>query len=304
MQIKPFDAKSSDITSIISGFSAMGGTARELHAGCRLALEMIKDDECTRLLSISGPAVAIGLKKLFVYSVNKGWFGTIITSGANIVHDLVDAHGGRHYLAQPGESDAFFRKKNFGRIGNIVIDMNDFAKVERTLTKVLAPLNGQQIGISELLDAIGAQLPKGSLLRACHDKKVKVYSPGFQDSMLGLHLMFARKKPVIDAISDMPSLANKIYDSKRIGALMLGGGIPKHFAMGSTVLKEGLDYAVNITTGVEYDSSLSGAGLSEGISWKKVKGRYATIHGDYSILFPLLYTYLAANVKGPNVKMS
>jgi len=51
-----------------------------------------------------------------------------------------------------------------------------------------------------------------------------------------------------------------------------------------------LDYAVYITTAVEYDGSLSGARVREGISWGKVseKAKYVTIEGDATILLPLM----------------
>ena len=296
MLIKPFKNDRPDISSLVSGFSGMGGSARDFYGACSVSLAMLRDKECTRILSMSGPAVAIGLKVLFVRSVRRGWFHLLVTNGANLVHDLIDAYGGSHFTAE--KSDAFYRSRNFGRIGNVVVDMKHFEKVERELDKIIAPLEGQRLGISDFIGAISARAPKGSLMRTCHDCKVKIYAPGFQDSMLGLYLLFARRKPDISTISDMPALADIVYDSRRMGALMLGGGIPKHFAMGSTVLKEGLDYAVNITTGVDYDASLSGAGLSEGVSWKKVqgRGRYATVHGDYSVYFPLLYSYLRAKL--------
>jgi len=88
----------------------------------------------------------------------------------------------------------------------------------------------------------------------------------------------------------MKELADIVYDSKKTGAIILGGGISKHYTIASNLLRGGLDYAVQITTAQPYDGSLSGARLNEAISWGKVKeeGVISTIQGDATIIFPLL----------------
>ena len=75
---------------------------------------------------------------------------------------------------------------------------------------------------------------------------------------------------------------------------MIGGGISKHHTIWWNMFKDGLDYAVGITTAVEYDGSLSGARLKEAVSWGKIKekARYITVEGDATVLLPLLVATL------------
>ena len=91
-----------------------------------------------------------------------------------------------------------------------------------------------------------------------------------------------------DAVSDF------VHSSKRLGALMLGGGISKHHTIWWSQFKEGLDKAVYITTAPEWDGSLSGARLREAVSWGKVKedADYVTIEGDATVLLPLMIASL------------
>ncbi len=72
---------------------------------------------------------------------------------------------------------------------------------------------------------------------------------------------------------------------------MLGGGISKHHTIWWNQFKNGLDYAIYMTTAVEWDGSLSGARLEEAISWGKVKpkAQQITVEGDVTVLLPLLY---------------
>ena len=90
----------------------------------------------------------------------------------------------------------------------------------------------------------------------------------------------------------MKELANMVLSAKRTGALILGGGISKHYTIASNLLRGGLDYSVYITTASAYDGSLSGAFPREAKSWGKIKekGSTSVVYGDATILLPLLYS--------------
>lgn len=99
---------------------------------------------------------------------------------------------------------------------------------------------------------------------------------------------------IVDSFLDESLLSDLVSDSKSTGALVLGGGVSKHHVLWWNQFRGGLDYAVYITTAVEYDGSLSGARVREAISWGKVKerARRVTVDGDASVLVPLLYAAL------------
>ncbi|MDO8055813.1 MAG: deoxyhypusine synthase family protein, partial [Candidatus Hermodarchaeota archaeon] len=123
-------------------------------------------------------------------------------------------------------------------------------------------------------------------------QNVPIFCPGILDSMLGLHIaLYSQMHPLkLNGLKDMEILYEHVHKAKRIGAIILGGGLPKHFTLGANILRGGLDSAIQITTAHEEDGSLSGAKLQEGISWGKVsaKATFETVIGDATVLFPLI----------------
>jgi deoxyhypusine synthase len=109
--------------------------------------------------------------------------------------------------------------------------------------------------------------------------------------MLGIPLwMYSKRNPLkIDPLLDFDLFSNIVFEAKKTGAIILGGGIPKHHTQYMNTLREGLDTAIQISTARTEDGSLSGAPLRESISWGKLKGnKTSTIFGEVTIVFPLL----------------
>ena len=94
----------------------------------------------------------------------------------------------------------------------------------------------------------------------------------------------------IDVTADMDRLADIVWESKKTGGIILGGGTAKHHLLGINIVHGGLDYAVYVSTGSEYDGSLSGARPKEAKSWSKLKenANNVFVEGDATIIFPLI----------------
>ncbi|MFW9960103.1 MAG: deoxyhypusine synthase family protein, partial [Candidatus Thorarchaeota archaeon] len=89
---------------------------------------------------------------------------------------------------------------------------------------------------------------------------------------------------------DLRILGEIITEQKKTGAIMLGGGLTKHFTMGSTILRGGLDLAVQITLDRPEGGSSGGAPLVEGVSWQKMQteANFENVIGDATVIFPLI----------------
>ena len=82
--------------------------------------------------------------------------------------------------------------------------------------------------------------------------------PGPMDGAVGSQIwLFANRRSDfrVDVIKDEKRLADIVFDAKKTGALVIGGGISKHHTIWWNMFKGGLDYACYITTAVEYDGS-------------------------------------------------
>ncbi len=252
--------------------------------------------KATIFLGLSGPLTASGLRNIIADLISSNYVHVIVTSGANVVHDMVEAFHGRHHIGSFSADDVELRGKKIGRIGNVFAKFSDFETFEKEVQKIFSSIEENKrknLSVKELLWEIGSKIKdKNSFLRAAYQKKVPVFSPAITDSMLGLQLFFFSQKQelVLNVVKDMNDLADTVFAAKKTGAVILGGGVPKHYILGANLLRNGIDYGIQITMDREEAGSLSGAKLEEGISWGKVKTKsnLVTVIGDTTVLFPLL----------------
>ncbi len=257
--------------------------------------EMIKKD-VTIFLGISGPLVPSGLRNVIADLINSGYVSAVVTSGANVVHDMIEAQNGVHYVGDFRADDRALLKEKIGRIGNIFIKDKHFQDFEDHLQKILSDIDPEKlknISIVELLWEIGARTKdKNSVLRAAYKNKVPVFSPALVDSVMGLQLfMFSQRNEfLLNAVKDVKELTDIVFTAKKTGAIILGGGVPKHYILNANLLRQGIDYGIQITMDREEAGSLSGAKLEEGISWGKAKAqsKIVSLVGDVTVLLPLL----------------
>jgi deoxyhypusine synthase len=147
---------------------------------------------------------------------------------------------------------------------------------------------------SEIIRYIGSHLNESSFLYWAFKNNIPVFVPGIVDGAVGNQIWLfnqSHKDFKIDILKDQTKLSEIIFDSKKTGAFMMGGGLSKHHTLWWNQYRGGLDYAVYITTASEWDGSLSGAPVAEAISWGKVtiQAKQITIHADVSTVLPFIY---------------
>jgi deoxyhypusine synthase len=280
--------------------------AGRLGRAASIVTRMFDDADCFKFLSLSGPMVPGGLRKIVSHLVSLGKVNAIVTSGANIVHDLVEAYGGRHHRVPSDRNDEQLREAGMGRIADLYVQEEHFETLERRVYDFLDALPEEQmtsLAPSEFLAHLGHTLTdKESVVFQAAQNGVPIFSPGLMDSMLGLHMYTysTMKQFSLDFVKDLRILGEIVTEAKRTGAIMLGGGLTKHFTMGSTILRGGLDMAVQVTLDRPEGGSLGGAPLVEGVSWQKMQAEamFETVIGDATIIFPLLTMGALARLKG------
>lgn len=268
--------------------------AGKLAKATYLFADFIKDDDTSIFLSIAGPLVPGGLRKIIADLIKEGFIDVLITSGANITHDLVESFGGRHYKGIHADDEELCQQ-GMGRIGDLYTKSEDFEVFETKISEILSKIAEKKkiISISEFLTEIGNLIEdENSILKIAAKKGVPIYAPGLIDSMLGLQLwMFTQDKEFhIDAVGDMHEFSDIVFESKKVAAVLLGGGLPKHYTLASNLLKGGVDAAIQVTMDRSESGSLSGAPLEEAKSWAKAKAgsSLVTVVGDVTIIFPMM----------------
>ena len=284
------------IIDLINQFDESGvlGAGRVARA-CNILADMIQDDDMNVFMSLGGPLIPGGMRNVVTKMIDDGHVDLIVSSGANITHDLVEAFGGSHYRHE-GRDDEDLNADGIGRIADINVGSDDFTVFETEIIKIFEKISSKKkvVSIQELLYEIGLLVEdENSFVATAARNNVPIFAPGLIDSMMGLQLwIFTQDHDfTISAVGDMPYLSDIVFESEKVGAILLGGGLTKHYTLASNVIKGGLDAAIQITMDRPESGSLGGAPLEEAKSWAKARcgSSLASVVGDVTIIFPLIY---------------
>lgn len=285
------------VSKLVEAYGLMGGFSSRFIARAKdIAVEMFSDDKCVCFLSFTGNLIATGLRGVISELISKGLVDVIITTGGAVDHDIARSFGGKYFHGSFDLDDVMLSELKIHRLGNVLIPLDSYGPLIESVTwrfmKEIIVVK-RKFSVRELLMEFGKRISdENSFLRQAYLKNVPVYVPGIVDSAFGTHLfMFSQSHDFsVDLFEDMKELSNIIFEAGRSGALIIGGGISKHHVIWWNQFKGGLDYAIYVTTAMEYDGSLSGAKVREAISWGKVKPRakHVTVYGDATIILPIL----------------
>lgn len=263
-----------------------------------IVAEMFSDPDYTLFLSLSGPLVPGGLRLVFTDLIKEGFVDAVVTNGSNMVHDLLEAMGRHHFIGAVNVDDEKLYEKGINRAYDIYMESEGFQELDAFICAILDQIPEERrtgISINGLLREIGLRLEDvDSILYNAARKNVPIFSPGFLDCMLGIPLWMYSKRSrlVINPLKDFDLFADIVYDAKKSGAIILGGGTPKHHTQYMNTLRDGVDAAIQISSARVEDGSLSGAPLKESITWGKLKGEKinmtSTIFGEVTTIFPLI----------------
>ena len=285
-----------DSQRLIGGFSA-----QHMIQGIDILKEMLDDKDSFNFFSFPADIVATGLRGMIADSV-KHFDALMITCGT-LDHDLAKAYGGKYSLGTFEVDDNKLKEMDIYRLGNIFIGSEQYGlTVEKYFAEIMNDIYKSkdyktEYSPSELLREFGKRMKDpDSIIRQAYLNNVPMYCPGIVDGAFGTQIaLFSQDHNFkLNLLKDELELSNISFDNKVTGALMLGGGISKHHVIWWNQFKGGLDYAVYVTTASQYDGSLSGARLTEAVSWGKVKEKahYTTIDGDITIILPIMFSYL------------
>ena len=290
-------------------YKSGGFTAKKVAVGVDILEKMIKEKNCIRFLSFPACICSTGVRGIIKDMLKHNLFDVIITTSGTLDHDLARVwrdyyHGS--FLAD----DIELHRMGINRLGNIFIPNECYGEIlEKKIQPILDKLfeKKKKWSTKELAWEFGKQLEKEkngreSILYWSWKNKIPIYIPGITDGAFGSQLWMYYQEHrdfTIDLLKDEQELSDIIFNSKKSGALIIGGGISKHHTIWWNQYKGGLNYALYITTALEYDGSLSGAQTREAISWGKLKEKSdnVTVEGDATVLLPLMISALFERLK-------
>jgi len=273
-----------------------GFTAKNFGVAVDILERMERDEACVKFFSFPACIVATGTRGVIRDIVKEKLVDVIVTTCGTLDHDL--ARTWRDYYHGSFEmDDAKLHREGVNRIGNVLAPNESYGLVlEEKIQPILHELwkkGRRDFSGKELVWEFGKRLRNSSILYWAWRRKIPVYVPGIFDGAFGSQLWLFwqdHREFKLDQFRDEQELADIVFDAKRTGALMIGGGISKHHVLWWNQFCQGLDYAVYVTTAPEWDGSLSGARTREAVSWGKVKEKasHVTVDGDATVLLPLM----------------
>ncbi|HIH00086.1 MAG TPA: deoxyhypusine synthase [Thermoplasmata archaeon] len=285
-------------------YDAGGFSAKKVAEGVDILERMIREKECVKFLSFPACIISTGTRGVIKELVKRKLVDVIITTTGTLDHDLARVWKD-YYHGSFMADDTKLHQQGINRLGNIFIPLECYGTIlEKKIQPVLGELytDQQKWSTKDLIWEFGKRLEKekngrDSILYWAWKNKIPMYVPGITDGAFGAQLWMyyqEHRNFTIDLFKDEQDLSDIVFDAKKTGALIIGGGISKHHVIWWNQFCNGLSHVVYLTTAVEYDGSLSGAQTREAISWGKIaeKADNVTIEGDATVLLPLMISAL------------
>lgn len=308
--IEHIDIKSFDATSIIQSMKNMSFSARETANAADIYLRMLKDNNCTIILTIAGSTSAAGCMHIYSDLVKYNMVDVIVATGASIVDmDFFEALGFSHYKGRKDIPDKRLREFYIDRIYDTFIDEDDLQECDRTIKKIADTLEPKSYSSREFIWEMGKFLSlssgkENSLVQTAFENNVPVFCPAFSDSSAGFGLVKHQwDRPdnhlTIDSVKDFLELTKIKIEAGTTGLFIIGGGVPKNFAQDAVICAEILGfpapmhkYAVQITVADVRDGACSSSTLQEASSWGKVDTLYEQmVYAEATSILPLITSY-------------
>jgi len=299
-EVKPIKLKKyMKVSELVAQMEKAGFNARKIGLASKIIKKMFKDKECKVFLGLSGALVPAGMKQIIIDLIKAKKIDVLVSTGANLTHDLIESLGDKHYHCDSWD-DLEFKKQGKDRMYNIFMENKVYISLEKFFEDNWDKLKESKT-IREFLKRIGETLKEGdnSILRACYESKIPIFCPALNDSGIGLMIWGRKtqgKEIKIDAFEDMKDIIDLAWQAKKSGVIYIGGGVPKNFIQQSLQFSKGADYGIQITLDKEQTGGSSGAPLKEGKSWGKLKKdsqegiNYVDVYCDATIALPLIFS--------------
>ena len=282
------------VDDLVREYSGCAFGAGRLAEAVDIYYDMVASGKTTKFFGLVGAMTPAGMRNIIADLIRDGHIDVLVTTGANMVHDTVEALGLHHYKGTACANDIQLRHDCIDRIYDVYLPDHHFTELEEFLQSTYAGLPKEKLSIRQVLTEIGKNLDDdSSILKTAADMGVPVYCPALQDSVIGLQAwLYKEGNPLhVDAFADMHEFMEICYETESAGALLLGGGVPKNYILQSMlVTPRSFDYAIQLTMDRPETGGLSGATLDEAQSWGKVgeNAKAVTVYADATITLPLI----------------
>ena len=312
--IEPFRVSpGASAAEVLAGMERISFQGRNLAAAHRVWQRMLAEPDLTIFLGVAGALSAGGMRLLIAHLITNRYVDCLVSTGANLYHDLHETRGRRHYVGSPQADDQQLKSAGVDRVYDTYANEDEFVDNDNWIADFATTLEPRPHTSREFLYRLGERLWNDTgadgILTAAYRGGVPIYCPAIADSSIGMGLAQARHTRCdagqVDVIADVIESSNLVIASGGTASIVLGGGTPKNFINQAIVEAEyyapdvgGHRFAIQIVTDVPQFGGASGSTLDEAQSWGKLAPDAArvTVHADVTLALPLLASALETSV--------
>ena len=314
--VRTIEVGRKSVSRLLDEMAQTGFQGKKLGEVAKIWTEMTRQKGLTIFMGLTGSLSTTGQWKIIRWLIEKRYIDVLVSTGANISEDLLEAIGYGYYQGTWLANDEELLRLKIDRFYDVYADEYQYRKLEDLIQKFASGLDDKLVySTREFLWLFGEyQSKKGirSITAAAYERKVPIYSPGLIDSGYGVALSLLKRRGKLirlDQTKDMEELAKVAEKTRRTGVVYLGGGVPKDTIQLATVIKSlgrggeeetPHDYAIQITADSPQWGGLSGCTLEEAVSWGKIApdARKATLYCDITLALPIIAHAMNERVQG------
>jgi deoxyhypusine synthase len=329
-KVEGFTVKEKSVSQLLSEMGKTAYQGRKLAEAADLWEKMVKEDDLVIVLGLAGSLSTAGQWTLVNWLIKNRFVDVIVSTGANVSEDIVDAMGLGYYQATENINDEELLAADINRYYDVYGVETDYRQMEELVTEFLLTLKPDHPYSSmEILHQLGKYLSKKnieSITATAAENGVPIFSPAMLDSAYGEAVLMAKNEGhnlIVDQVKEFDQFVGIGEKTKNTAVIYIGGGVPKDFTqlLAISISPRNQDqavkgreancrkslqeyyyphkYAIQITTDSPQWGGLSGCTLEEAKSWGKVsgKGRDVTCYCDATIALPLIIHALNERVE-------
>ncbi len=298
-EVRGYDfEKSFDFLEFISSYksTAFQGT----HLGYAVdAVNEMRKKHATIFLSCTSNIISSGLREIVKFLVKNRHIQFVVTTAGGIEEDLIKCMSPFHVGTFDIKGKILF-ERGVARIGNIFVPMDRYTYLEKFLDNFFPKMHNEQKKLgrplcsSEIIRMLGKEINhEDSVLYWAYKNNIPVICPAIMDGAFGDLLHYYKNNHpdvAVDVTGDTQLIIKQVEMAEKSAVIALGGGVSKHYVLNANIFRDGVDYAVYITTAQSFDGSDSGGNTEEAITWAKIKpdAMHVKINADATLVFPLL----------------
>ena len=298
------------VAGILTKMEGAGFQARTIADAHNLWLDMLGDNG-TIFMGLSGALVAAGMRRLISYLIKNHYVDVVVSSGANLFHDLHETLGRYHYQAGSEMTDDELQDAQVGRFYDTVASEHEYREADEWVGNFANTVDhSRPYSTREFLHLLGRELAEiateDGILTSAYKAKVPIFCPGVADSSIAVGIATSRinrKNPFqFDIVQDVVEASQIIARSVNTSIVLFGGGSPRNFLqqteVTASIIKQtvrGHKFAIQIGLDLAESSSTAGRIFQEAKTWGRVAkdAKTVSVLCDPTIAMPILVTSLS-----------